>query len=72
MADNKKKKGWQDRCKVDSKDPGEITWLAGKYPHLDTATIMATIKKAGPSRKSITSFLQKKAQRVQQQQHTKQ
>ncbi|MEO8769400.1 MAG: DUF3606 domain-containing protein [Ferruginibacter sp.] len=60
MTDNKNIKGKQDRIRVDSKDPSEVEYLHRKYPSLSHQAIHGAIRSAGPMRKNILIYLEKK------------
>lgn len=60
MSDNKKNTGKADRNKVASKQAYEVEYLHGKYPGLSHQQVYAAIKKAGPERKNIVSYLKDK------------
>lgn len=60
MGDNKKSVGKQDRIRVDAKDPSEVEYLHGKFPNLSHQAISAAVKAAGPLRKDIVNYLNKK------------
>lgn len=60
MADNKSKKGKQDRSKVNSKEAYEVEYLHSQYPNLSHQAIYAAVRKAGPGRAAIKKYLQGK------------
>lgn len=60
MADNKKARDGRDRSKVDSKDPGEVEYVHSRRPDLSHQAISGAIRAAGPVRKDIMAYLDKK------------
>ena len=60
MADNKRKRDGRDRAKVDSKDPSEVEYLHSKFPQLTHQAISGAIRAAGPERKDIVAYLNRK------------
>lgn len=60
MSDNKKKKGTQDRIRVNSQESYEVEYLHSKYPHLSHQAVAGAIRAAGPLRKHIVAYLKKK------------
>lgn len=57
MSDSKTNTGKQDRLKVDSKDPGEVEYLHRQFPWFNHQKIKDAIKKAGPFRRKIETYL---------------
>lgn len=60
MSDNKKYTGKRDRIKVDSKDGSEVEYLHSRYPNLSHQAISGAVRAAGPMRKDIEHYLNKK------------
>jgi len=57
MADDKKNVGKQDDIRVDSQDPSEVEYLHQQFPAKTHEQIKDAIKKAGPLRKDIITYL---------------
>ncbi|HMJ48801.1 MAG TPA: DUF3606 domain-containing protein [Ferruginibacter sp.] len=62
MSDNKKLKSKQDRIRVDGKDPSEVAYLRKQFPGISTRALTGAIRAAGPLRKDIIKYLQKKTE----------
>ena len=60
MPDNKKNAGKQDRIRVDSKDSSEVEYLHSKFPELSHQAITGAVRAAGPMRKDIINYINKK------------
>jgi hypothetical protein len=60
MSDNKKYAGKKDRIRVDSKDSSEVEYLHGRFPDLSQQAISGAVRAAGPMRKDIVNYLNKK------------
>lgn len=60
MSDNKKYRGIKDRNRVDQHDPSEVEWLHRQFPQLSHQTVQKAIHTAGPLRKNILQYLEKK------------
>lgn len=60
MADNKKSVGKQDRIRVDSMDPSEVEYLHRQFPGLSHQAVSGAVRAAGPLRKDIVAYLNKK------------
>jgi hypothetical protein len=58
--DNKNKTGKADRNKVNSKEPYEVEYLHRQYPDLSHQQVAGAVRAAGPERKDIVAYLQKK------------
>jgi hypothetical protein len=57
MSDNKDLKDQRDRAKVNSQEPDEVEDWHQKYPHLSHQTVKEAVKKHGPDRKKIETYL---------------
>ncbi|MFT3910946.1 MAG: hypothetical protein QM737_16120 [Ferruginibacter sp.] len=64
MKDNKKYTGKKDRVRVDAKDASEVEYLHSKYPALTHRMIRNAITIAGPLRKNITKYLNRKKLKI--------
>ncbi len=60
MSDNKKKKGIQDRIRVNSKEAYEVEYLHQQFPKLSHQAVYGAVRTAGPMRKDIIAYLKKK------------
>ena len=60
MSDNKKYTGKQNRIRVDSKDASEVEYLHSKFPNLSHQAISGAVRAAGPMRKDIVNYLNRK------------
>ncbi len=60
MTDNKKARDGRDRSKVDSKDPGEVEYVHRQRPGLTHRAVTGAIRAAGPVRKDIMAYPDKK------------
>ena len=60
MSDNKTNKGKQDDIRVDSNDSSEVEYLHQQFPNKTHDQIKEAIKAAGPMRKDIIAYLEKK------------
>ena len=58
--DNKKTQDGRDRSKVNSKEAYEVEYLHQQYPKLSHQQVYAAVRKAGPSRAKIETYLQGK------------
>jgi hypothetical protein len=58
VADNKKKRGKQDRAKIASQEPYEVAYVAKKLKVKPTK-VKAVIKKVGTSRAKVNAVLKK-------------
>lgn len=58
--DNKKIKTKQDRIRVDAKDTSEVEYLHSKFRALTHKMVWGAIKAAGPLRKDIEAYINKK------------
>jgi hypothetical protein len=57
MSDNKILKDQGDLAEVNSQEPYEVEGLHQKYPHLSHQTVRDAIKKHGPDRKKVETYL---------------
>jgi hypothetical protein len=60
MADNKTKTGRADRDKVNAMEAYEVEYLHQQYPKLSHQQVRGAVRAAGPERKNIISYLEKK------------
>jgi hypothetical protein len=60
MPDNKSKKGRPDRERVDAFDRSEFRQLHKRFPSLSVQAISGAIRCAGPMRRNIVRYLQRK------------
>ena len=60
MSDNKQFTGKADRDRVSASEPYEVEDLHQKYPSLTHQEVLDAIKAAGPMRKDIIAYLDKK------------
>lgn len=60
MGDNKQKIGKQDDDRVDINDPAEVEYLHQKFPDKTHDEVKTAIQSAGPLRKDIEAYLNKK------------
>lgn len=60
MSDNKHNVGTQDDIRVDSQDVSEVEYLHRQFPDKTHEEIKEAIKKAGPLRVNIITYLQGK------------
>jgi hypothetical protein len=60
MSDNKSNTGKQDDIRVDLNDASEVEYLHRQFPGKTHDEIKKAIKEAGPMRKDIIAYLQKK------------
>jgi len=56
MADDKSKRGWQDRSKINSKEPYEVGDAARRLG-TSAAKIHEAIKEVGPGRKKVEEYV---------------
>jgi Protein of unknown function (DUF3606) len=57
MSDNKILKDQRDRTKVNSQEPNKVEDLHQKYPHLSHQTVSDAVKKHGPDKEKIETYL---------------
>jgi len=60
MSDNKNVQDGRDRSKVDSQDKNEVEYVHQQFPGLSHEQIKEAIAAAGPVRKDIMEWLNKK------------
>lgn len=60
MPDNKKATGKQDRIRVDANDKSEVEYLHSRFPKLSHQAVYGAIGAAGPMRKDIVAYMEKK------------
>jgi hypothetical protein len=63
MADDKSKRGQQDRSRVSGSEKYEVEDLHKKYPQFSHEEIKTAIEKAGPSREEVEKYLNGKGKK---------
>lgn len=64
MADNKKKKSWQDRVKIDPNDPNELSYIRRSQGWPARAVRAAILVTKTRSRAKIYAWLKKHWERI--------